>query len=73
MVKITNRQAQVLACIKTYVKANGYCPSYRDIANAMLMSPHGAYCHVKAIEQKGYLTIHANRARSITLNSGKLD
>lgn len=65
---LTKRQKQILDFISEHVMANGYAPSYREIAEHFgLSSPATVFEHIKALEDKGYLRAEVNAARSIEL------
>ncbi|MGW8822243.1 LexA family protein [Paenibacillus lautus] len=54
--KLTNRQADALKFIKTYVSKNGYPPSIREITLGMnCSSASTAFKLVEKLAQKGYI------------------
>ncbi len=56
MPTLTKKQAEILAFIRGHVDANGYAPSYREIADHFgLSSPATVHQHVKALTEKGVL------------------
>lgn len=64
---LTKKQSEVLGFIKQFVSAEGYAPSYREIAEYFeLSSPATAFQHVQALIEKGFLESGASGlARSI--------
>lgn len=65
---ITPAQHRALTFIRQYVDANGYSPSYREIAKALgLKSSSGAYRLVHGLVDRGSVTILPGRVRSIEL------
>ena len=65
--ELTDRQAAILAYIKTYKAKFGYAPSFRAIAERFDMNVNGVTCHLKALEAKGYIRRDRNIARSIVV------
>ena len=56
MEKLTNRQREILAFIESGDKRRGMPPTVREIAARFGMaSPNGVFCHLRALEAKGYL------------------
>ncbi len=66
---LTKKQRQVLDCIEQFVRANGYTPSYREIAEELgLSSPATVHQHIKTLCEKGVInTGEHGIARSIEL------
>jgi repressor LexA len=56
MVKLTQRQADVLAFIKEYIEENGYSPSNSDIGKEFSILTNAAFCHVRALVKRGAVT-----------------
>ncbi len=68
MKQLTDKQNEILHYIKWFISAHGFSPSIRDIADDYNMSTNGAYCHIKALENKGKIVRNKNgAARSIIL------
>ncbi|HJN84980.1 MAG TPA: transcriptional repressor LexA [Patescibacteria group bacterium] len=69
MATLTKKQSEVFAFIKKFVAAEGYAPSYREIAEYFeLSSPATAHQHVKALIDKGVLeSAGSGIARSIEI------
>ncbi len=65
MKKLTERQEEVLAFIKTFIETNKYPPTMREIASNFGITANGAYDHVKALEKKGWIHCDVNRSRAI--------
>lgn len=66
---LTKKQRQVLDCIEAFVRANGYTPSYREIAKELgLCSPATVHQHIKALCEKGIINTGENgEARAIEI------
>jgi len=69
--KMTKRQTEILNFIVSYVRDNGYAPSYREIAEHFgISSTATVHEHVKNLESKGYLSGVGESARSLEVNPG---
>jgi repressor LexA len=65
---ITKKQKEILDFVAEFIEAKQYSPSYREIGEGMgLSSPATVAEHVKNLEEKGFLKVADNEARSITL------
>ncbi len=54
--QLTPRQREILEFIESEVKRRGIPPTVREIAARFGMaSPNGVFCHLRALEAKGYL------------------
>jgi len=63
---LTRRQKEVLDFVASYQVANGYSPSYEEIARGLdLASIATVHKHVSALETKNYLHRSHNQSRSI--------
>ncbi len=68
---LTKRQKLILDYIDRYLEANGYSPSFEEIADAFgYTSLATVHEHVSNLEQKGYIRKSYNRSRSIELVRG---
>lgn len=66
MTDLTERQAEVLNYIKTYVHSEGYPPTRIEIAEAFeFKSPNAAQEHLRALVRKGAITLSRGVARGI--------
>ena len=64
MIKLTERQEQVLAVIRHHVDQTGYPPTRADIAKAMnFRSANAAEEHLKALARKGAIDIIPGASR----------
>ena len=62
---LTRRQREIVQIIKASVQANGYAPSYREIAERVgLSSPSSVAYQVTELKKKGYLRSAAKRSRT---------
>jgi len=65
---LTRRQREVLGFIAQFTDANGYCPSYEELAQGLhLASLATVHKHIQSLESKGYLKHGHNRSRSLEL------
>lgn len=63
---LTPRQYQVLEYIRTSIKDRGYPPTLREIGTHMgIRSTNGVNDHLRALENKGYLTREDMKSRSL--------
>jgi repressor LexA len=65
---LTKKQSEALDCIRAFMAAHKYAPSYRDIMKAMgIKSPATAYNHVQSLKNKGYVKLTDRQMRSVEL------
>ena len=69
MPPLTKKQSEVLAFIRKHIQAQGYAPSYREIAEHFgLSSPATVHGHIQSLVEKGLARIGEDgEARSIEL------
>jgi SOS-response transcriptional repressor LexA len=68
MTGLTERQAKVLAFIRSYIERKGFSPCYEEIVEGCdFASKQQVHDVVLALEERGYLTRVPARARSIKL------
>src|SRR5471030_2115316 len=68
MIKLTPRQAEILAFIKRCLDDNGYPPTRAEIAQELgFKSPNAAEEHLKALARKGAIEIVSGASRGIRL------
>ena len=66
--KLTDRQQQVLDCIRECLSDSGMAPTRAEIADIMgFQSKNAASDHLRALERKGYIKLHSDRSRGIQL------
>ena len=73
MKPLTQRQAEILNLIQSFVENTGFPPTRSDIARALsFKSANAAEDHLKAIEKKGHIKLTRGTSRGIQLlkNSG---
>lgn len=63
--KLTNRQAEVLAFIRNFIADEGYPPTLRDIGRHFGITVNAIICHLRALERKGHITRKAGMSRAI--------
>lgn len=74
MEKLTKRQSEVLALIKTHIEDTGYPPTRAEIALALgFRSPNAAEDHIKALAKKGAIEIVPGASRGIRLPQEESD
>ncbi|MFC1725196.1 transcriptional repressor LexA [candidate division KSB1 bacterium] len=66
MKKLTKKQKEVLEAIKSFIQANGFPPSVREINSIFgFSSPAAAHTFLKILEKKGYIRkVGKGRSRS---------
>lgn len=63
---ITPAQHQTLAFLQSYIRENGYAPSYDEIADGLgLHSKSGILTKLRALEAAGYIRRLPNKTRAI--------
>ena len=68
MLKLTPRQAEILAFIKQCLDDNGYPPTRAEIAQALgFKSPNAAEEHLKALARKGAIEMTPGASRGIRI------
>lgn len=64
--KLTARQGEILAFIKTRIASKGAPPTRAEIADQFgFKSPNAAEDHLRALQRKGYLRIGTGTARGL--------
>jgi repressor LexA len=72
MTKLTQRQSDVLAVIKTHIEETGFPPTRVDIARALgFKSANAAEEHLKALARKGAIEMIAGASRGIRIPESK--
>jgi repressor LexA len=65
---LTRRQKQILSFLETYIRSNGYAPSFEEIAEEFhLNSLATVHEHLTNLEQKGYIRRAHNERRAIEM------
>jgi repressor LexA len=65
---LTRRQKQILTFLESYIQANGYAPSFEEIADKFhLNSLATVHEHLTNLEQKGYIRRTHNESRAIEM------
>ena len=65
---LTRRQREILAFIESETTRRGIPPTVREIAARFgIASPNGVACHIKALEDKGYIIREPGLSRGIRL------
>lgn len=68
MIKLTPRQAEILAFIKSCIENNGYPPTRAEIAQKLgFKSPNAAEEHLKALARKGAIEMTPGASRGIRI------
>lgn len=72
MIKLTPRQSEVLALIKTHIEDTGFPPTRADIAKELgFKSANAAEEHLKALARKGAIEMIAGASRGIRIPEDK--
>jgi len=65
---LTKRQKEIIDFINEFTEDKGYSPSYREIGQHFGLSSTATVCeHIQTLQEKGYLKIDPNEARSIEI------
>jgi repressor LexA len=68
---LTKRQYEVLSFVDSFIKQNGYCPSFQEIGKSLnLSSLASVHKHIKTLEAKGFIRRGYNQSRSIEVVTG---
>ena len=68
MEKLTEKQCEILDCIKEFIASHGYPPTVREICKIKnLSSPATVQAHLDGLANKGYIKKGSNRNRTIEL------
>ena len=68
MQKLTNRQNDVLDCIKSFSAKHGYPPTVRELGEVLgLNSPATIQSHINDLEHKGYIKKTSSKYRSLEI------
>ncbi len=69
--KLTKRQAEILEYIVSYIRENGYPPSYREVGEHLgISSTATVHEHIKNLETKGFLNTDGTAGRAIEVDPG---
>ena len=65
---LSNNQIAIYNFLSQYIETNGFPPAIREICKATnISSTSTVHHHLKALEEKGYITKNNSRSRSITI------
>ena len=68
MQDLTDRQREVLNCIREYFDRHQYAPTVREIGRRLgINSPNGVRGHLLALRRKGLLDWQPKEARTLVL------
>ena len=68
MIKLTPRQAEILALIKSHIENTGFPPTRAEIAKELgFRSPNAAEEHLRALARKGAIEIISGASRGIRI------
>lgn len=67
---MTKRQYEVLSSLDSFIRDNGYCPSFQEIGKSLnLSSLATVHKHIRTLEAKGFIRRGYNQSRSIEVVS----
>jgi len=73
MQRLTDRQVEILEYILSSLRELGYPPTRKEICRRMgFKSPNAAESHLRALEQKGAITVWPGIARGIRVNASRV-
>ncbi|MET9393437.1 MarR family transcriptional regulator [Streptomyces sp. NPDC006624] len=64
---LTERQEQILRCIRTAIADRGEAPTVAEIATAVGLRPSSVHYQLRELETKGSIAREPGRARGIRL------
>lgn len=65
---LTRRQFEVLEFLDRFIRTNGYCPSFMEIAHSLKLSSIATvHKHIHTLQKKGFLHVGENQSRSIEI------
>ena len=68
MKELTKQQSKVLACVEVYLNKTGFPPTRAEICKELgFKSPNAAEMHLRALENKGYISIQSGSSRGISI------
>ena len=68
-IPLTPRQNKIFRFIRQQIDKRGYGPTVREIADKFdIVSPNGVMCHLRALQNKGYIVRTAKKSRSIEIS-----
>ncbi|MCX6345051.1 MAG: transcriptional repressor LexA [Armatimonadetes bacterium] len=71
--QLTARQREVLDTIQSFISANGYCPSIRELGPMLgISSLRGVTIHLDALQRKGWITRNS-KSRAIRVLAPSAD
>jgi repressor LexA len=62
--RLTRRQQEVLAFMRSFSQRHGVPPTVREIGERFRVTPRAAFDHLRALERKGYLKRRATSGRT---------
>ena len=72
MIKLTKRQSEILALIKSHIDETGFPPTRAEIARQLgFRSANAAEDHLKALARKGAIEIIPGTSRGIRIPAGE--
>lgn len=67
--ELTAAQKKIMDYLATYMLTEGRVPSVRELADYFHISSTAAYCHLKALDKKGYIDLSSHKARSLKIKA----
>lgn len=65
---LTEKQAETLTMLKTYIQKYGYPPTVRELGMLLnLKSTGSAFARLKLLQHKGYISVEEGKARAIKI------
>ena len=65
---ITEKQREILECIKNHILEKGYPPAVREICEAVrLKSTSSVHSHLETLERNGYIRRDPTKPRAIEI------
>ena len=67
---ITQKQADLLGTIESFISDNGYAPTYKELADIYDVRINTIFCSLKVLKSKGYVDWVMNQARTLHIIKG---
>ncbi|WP_024348128.1 LexA family protein [Lacrimispora indolis] len=64
---MTNRSMEIYKFIISYIKENGYAPTYREIGEGVNLSLSSALRYIDSLEDDGWIEIKRGSPRAIKI------
>lgn len=67
------RREQIMDFLRSYIKRNGFSPSFEEVGDAVGVHKNAAAHHLHKLEKEGRIRINAGKYRSLQIIEGDTD